>query len=145
MPPCDKEGQFRDAMSKVNADMAALSVALSKMAQELEECVKLESSCAEALVQGQPLQIVCEHAKMVAKALTSMITTFACVTLVRSPLLGGKSEDSKKMAKQLQSLLLTALNHELSQTPQTIQLPDAAVEKLLLEIGSAVWRAKIHI
>ena len=55
---------------------------------------------------------------------------FACVTLLRSPVVGAKSDAGKKLARNLQDLLRTLLEKDMPATPEHDQLPRDHVLKL---------------
>ena len=65
---------------------------------------------------------------------------FAALTLLRSPGVGGKSDKSKKTAKQLEGVLGTLLQTDLPALPSLEALPDEVLEKVLHEMeGAVAW------
>ena len=87
--------------------------------------------------------------KHTAASLTSCVTLFACVTLFRSAAVGGKSEEGKKTALSLQSVVYTFLKKQFPDLPKNSSvLPDVDVKPLLLSmIAAATWlcHSKINI
>ena len=100
---------------------------------------KGDPSLAEPVIlEGRPANEVADRASTVAQLLVTHVTFFAALTIVRSPHLGGKSEQGKVAARQLQSVALTLLQNELPKTPLHDQLPDDALRSLFVEMANAV-------
>ena len=131
IPACDKEQDYRRDLGKLSQQMAGDSVKLraltAELAAALEACTSSVVSCAAAMAQ----------------VLTTHVTYFAALTLARSPHLGGKSEQSKAAARQLQTLLVTLLRVELPKTPKEKKLPDDALKSLLCEMERAAQASEL--
>ncbi|CAJ1360020.1 unnamed protein product, partial [Effrenium voratum] len=147
VPACSQEQDYRHALGKLSQQMAGESVKLKAKAMSSELLSALTACQAAAKGKGDPSlaepvilegRPAGEVADRVAQLLVTHVTFFAALTIVRGPHLGGKSEQGKVAARQLQSVALTLLQNELPKTPLHDQLPDDALRSLFVEMANAV-------
>ena len=81
-------------------------------------------------------------AKAVSQSIVTALCYFAALTLFRSSHVGGKSEQSKKGANDLNALLATCLT-ELERTHPCKWLNEESMEEILIQMSQLVPR--LHI
>ena len=135
VPEFKQEGHYRETLGKLSQKMAGDAKKLSVMADEFRiASLSLPTDCSERDGYLQKAKI----ARGVSQLMTTHVTLFACVTMLRNPALNTKGELGKKAAKQLESLVYTLLSQDLRVTPPCDGLPDAALVNLWEEAGDAV-------
>jgi prefoldin subunit 5 len=127
------EGEYRTVMSSLNKDMANESRTLKKKADELCATIGMLN-----IPNGSRERALASVSDLVSRSLTLHVTFFACVTLLRSPALGGKSADAKKIAKSLEGLVNTFLKRDWPCTSDTDLLQQDCVQELLQAMVCAV-------
>ena len=143
IPSIAEEHGFRQKMTKTSQRFASESVKLSQQAQELRRvCAILKPKPSEADKGLIPQwEEKAQLAEGVSQVCTSLVTLFAGVTLLRSPMAGTKADEGKKTCKSIDGLLKRALQEDLPKTPVTIILPDDATKQLVVDMAAAVsWR-----
>ena len=143
VPSFGQEGSFRAVLSKLSTRMAEEGKALKKLALELSATA---TELPEALSQRATILQQAKRSENLASLLTTHVTLYACVTLLRSPSIGTKGEPGKKAAASLQSPMYTLLSQDLRATPPSNLLPGEAFEALWEEAATAAaWAMKCHI
>ena len=155
--PCVKdETKYREVLSGLISSMATQSQKLKKMALDLEATLKTLAKATSfstnlagrATGPGhskdkEEVGATDEHFKegiLLSRVLAVHVSFFAALTLLRSPGVGGKSDKSKKTAKQLEGVLGTLLQTDLPALPSLEALPDEVLEKVLHEMeGAVAW------
>ena len=135
VPNFGEEAHYREVLGKLSQQMAADAKTLSSMAA-LMRTSSLQLSLKCSVREGFLHQANISAA--LSQLMTTCVTLFACLTLVRSPILGSKTETAKKTAKQVESLLYTLLSQDLPATPVSDVLPDSALETFWAEAVEAV-------
>ncbi|CAE7359426.1 unnamed protein product [Symbiodinium necroappetens] len=134
IPEFKQEGHYRETIGKLSQKMASDAKKLSLMASEFRSASLSLPPCAERDGYLQKAKI----AAGVSQLLTTHVTLFACVTMLRNPALNTKSEAAKKAAKQLENLVFTLLSQDLRATPPCDALADTALVNLWDEARDAV-------
>ena len=140
MPPGSTEGEYRQYISKKKKEMAAEGLKVKNAATELEETASIIAGANLADAIPKDRLKGCEEAKLFCQSLSQSIIThvtwYACLSLFRAPVTGGKSEGGKNNAKQLACLLTTMCGH-MELTPLNEKLPLSLFRSLGSEMVTA--------
>lgn len=131
-PAIADEVNFRKAMSKTSQAFASQSVALSQQAQELQSVIHQLDLVNLSGMEGWHVHTGAAQGQ--SQVLSTLVTVFAAMTLLRSPLAGTKTEEGKKTSRQLESLLTKLVEKDLPKTPASVKLPDDSAKQLLEEM-----------
>ena len=136
LPDSSKEGAFRAAIAEQMNTLSSSSTLLKKRSEELTYFLEvLRQDEGEDLVETvQNLESRIAEAKALAQSIVTTLCFYAAFTLFRSSSIGGKSEQSKKGAIDLNSLLST-LFAELERTNPCKWLDEISMETILLQMG----------
>lgn len=139
IPASCEEGPFRTAVGAKMKDLSSSSTLLKKRADELQTFldVLLVESSDEAQGTATALQKQVAQSRAVSQCIAATLVFFAALTLFRSSALGGKSEQSKKAATDLNNLIASCLS-ELESARPCMWLDEASMEELLLQMSDAV-------
>ena len=135
VPNFKDEASFRELLGKLSSQMAQQGKTLAKHASELRAAA-LE--LPEALSEREDFLAQAKTSAGLARLLTVFVTLFACVTVLRSPSMGTKTDAGKKVAKNLESLLYTLLAEDLRPAPPCDALEDATLTDFWDEAKAAV-------
>lgn len=139
LPASCEEGPFRTAAAAKMKDLSTSSTLLKKKADELQTFLDVllveRADAAQQSVTALQKQVA--ESRAVSQCIASTLCFFAALTLFRSSALGGKSEQSKKAATDLNNLIASCLI-ELESARPCMWLDEASMEELLLQMGEAV-------
>ena len=91
----------------------------------------------EAQQEADRLKQSMAEARALSQGIVTTLCFFAALALFRSSAIGGKSEQSKKVATDLNSLLLTLLT-EMEGTHPCMWLDEETMAEVLLQMGETV-------
>jgi hypothetical protein len=146
LPSCEDESVYRDALARLMKKMSSDAVRAKRSVDDLQTLLRCLLDYAPAGGSGFPAiprdlvaasRDTTSLLKDVGLVTASHVTFFACLTLLRSPTLGGKSDAGKKAANDLFALLVTLLN-DLKITSRSSALPHEALDSFIPEMITAV-------
>ena len=141
----NREAEYREVLSAKHRSLAAEGSQLRHFAKQAKQAQKALEVTSSALASSQPeapstdWSTVAQQTEALGQCLVTHLTVFAAVTLLRSPVIGAKSDAGKKLARNLQDLLRTLLEKDMLATPDHEQLPRENVLKLCKDCEDAVW------
>lgn len=142
MPAVINETDYRQYLSRHKKEMAAEGLKVQQAVAELDETLKAlkEAGALCTAVSGDSFEYL-ENVKLFCKGLsqsiTAHVTWYACLSLFRAPVTGGRTEGSKNNARQLVCLLVTMCGH-METTPLDAKLPVSLFRSLGSEMMEAV-------
>lgn len=140
LPPSSKEGVFRAALQERMSGLSSSSTFLKKKVEQMQALCDLLSAAGpngEAQQEAERLKQSMAEAKALSQGIVTTLCFFAALALFRSSAIGGKSEQSKKAATDLNSLLLTLLT-EMEGTHPCMWLDEETMAEVLLQMGETV-------
>jgi hypothetical protein len=145
LPESSKEGAFQTSVGEKMNFLSSSSTLLKKRVEELQGFLDVLAEDAGEDVEetAKLLQSRIGEAKAVAQSIVTTLCFYAALTLFRSSNIGGKSEQSKKGATDLNSLLATCFS-ELEQTNPCKWLDEASMEEVLVQMGELVPRPNMY-
>ena len=146
------EDEYRKIMGTLHSTFASHGAHIRKCGKEMQEvsCSFKKLQSASGLdpsndAAGQ-WAVAGKKAQGHGQCLVTHLTVYAMITLLRSPVIGSKSDSGKKLAKNLQDLIRTFLEKDFIATPVHAQLPlDSALklckscEEAACASGLAYW------
>lgn len=142
MPAVTAENEYRQYLGKHKKEMAAHGLKVQAAATELEETLRALNKAdaikgeipQDAMQYLHDVQMFC---KGLSQSITAHVTWYACLSLFRAPVTGGKTEGSKNNARQLVCLLVTMCGH-METTPLDAKLPLSLFQSLVSEMMDSV-------
>ena len=146
-PSLKDEREYRDFLTARSSAWARSVSAMLGEHATLESTLTLLRSMLEKvgaeLMERARLEAWEAHARKwhgVAQTLGSHVTWFACLTLFRSPLVGGASSEAKKTTQKLQAVLETWLRSNWPKAPPSRSFPREILDAAVRDMAAAVPR-----
>ena len=148
LPSLQEERKYRDFLATRSTSWARTVSTMSTELSTVQSTLQLLSTMAERLrselIERDLLDAWQRHARQwdgVAQTLSSHVTWFACLTLFRSPLVGGTSSDAKSTTQKLQGVLGTWLQSNWPKAPPSSTFPKDILDATLRDMVAAVaWQ-----